>query len=92
MSTQRMLLPVLFVALKDKAEFDYLNSLPTSFVLPAEAVDRLRAAAGEIIMNSPDFQRVLKEGGARLASEAPTIDSTTAPVSGGLPMTLPAAR
>ena len=37
---------VSFAALKDKAEFDYLNGLPTSFVLPAEAVDRLRAAAG----------------------------------------------
>jgi NTE family protein len=37
---------VSFPALKDKAEFDYLNRQPTSFVLPAEAVDRLRAAAG----------------------------------------------
>ena len=34
---------VSFPALKDKAEFDYLNRQPTSFVLPAEAVDRLRA-------------------------------------------------
>jgi len=83
---------VSFAALKDKAEFDYLNGLPTSFVLPAEAVDRLRAAAGEIIMKSPDFQRLLKEGGARLASEASPIDSATAPVSGGLPITVPAAR
>ena len=39
---------VSFSALKDTAEFDYLNQLPTSFVLPAEAVDRLRAAAGTI--------------------------------------------
>jgi hypothetical protein len=34
----------------DKAERDYLNQQPTSFVLPAEAVDRLRAAAGTIIL------------------------------------------
>ena len=33
----------------DKAERDYLNELPTSFALTAEAVDRLRAAAGTII-------------------------------------------
>lgn len=83
---------VSFAALKDKAEFDYLNGLPTSFVLPAEAVDRLRAAAGEIIMNSPDFQRVLKEGGSRLVPETPLRDSATAPVPGGLPVKAPSAR
>jgi NTE family protein len=55
---------VSFPALKDKAEFDYLNEQPTSFVLPAEAVDRLRAAAGTIIENSPEFQRLLKDAGA----------------------------
>ena len=33
---------VSFSALKDKAERAFLNQLPTSFVLPAEAVDRLR--------------------------------------------------
>ena len=37
---------VSFSALKDKAELAYLNRQPTSFVLPPEAVDRLRAAAG----------------------------------------------
>ena len=52
-----------FPALKDKAEFDYLNQQPTSFVLPPEAVDRLRAAAGTIIMESPEFKRLLKDVG-----------------------------
>ncbi|MEF8707352.1 MAG: patatin-like phospholipase family protein [Candidatus Accumulibacter propinquus] len=37
---------VSFAALKDKDELAYLNEQPTSFVLPDEAVDRLRAAAG----------------------------------------------
>jgi NTE family protein len=32
-------------------------------VLPAEAVDRLRSAAGEIIAASPEFQRLLKDSG-----------------------------
>jgi NTE family protein len=61
---------VSFAALADKAEFEYLNAQPTSFVLPAEAVDRLRAAAGTIISASPEFQRLLDDIGARVV--APT--------------------
>lgn len=57
---------VSFPELKDKAEFDYLNQQPTSFVLPPEAVDRLRAAAGTIILTSPEFQRLLKDIGAKI--------------------------
>jgi len=55
---------VSFQALDDAAEFDYLNDLPTSFALSDEAVDRLRAAAGRIIVNSPEFQRLVKDLGA----------------------------
>jgi NTE family protein len=40
-------------------------------VLPDEAVDRLRAAAGTIIMASPEFQRLLKDAGLRVRSEVP---------------------
>ena len=71
---------VSFPRLKDKAEFDYLNQQPTSFVLPAEAVDRLRAAAGTIIAASPEFQRMLKESGLRLVTEpAGAAPPATAP-------------
>ena len=63
---------VSFPALKDKAELDYLNQQPTSFVLPAEAVDRLRAAAGTIIMDSPEFKRLLKDVGAKVVTEPPS--------------------
>jgi NTE family protein len=45
---------------------DYLNQQPTSFVLPPEAVDRLRAAAGKIIPASPEFQRMLKDAGLKV--------------------------
>jgi NTE family protein len=64
---------VSFPALKDKAEFEYLNQQPTTFVLPPEAVDRLRAAAGKIIAASPEFQRLLKDAGAKVVG-APTGD------------------
>lgn len=57
---------VSFPALEDASEFEYLNNLPTSFVLSDEAVDRLRAAAGKIILNSPEFQRLLKDTGAKV--------------------------
>ena len=46
-------------ALQDKQEQRYLNDLPTSFVLPPEAVDQLRSAAGEIMRESPEYQRLL---------------------------------
>jgi NTE family protein len=51
---------VSFQMLTDKKERDYLNQLPTSFALPADAVDRLRAAAKNIILASPDFQQLLQ--------------------------------
>jgi NTE family protein len=46
------------------AERDYLNNLPTSFVLPDEAVDRLREAAGRIVRTSPEYTRLLRDLGA----------------------------
>jgi NTE family protein len=64
---------VSFPRLADKAERDYLNQLPTSFVLPPEAVDRLRAAAATIILSSPEFQRLLKDAGARVVQESPAV-------------------
>ena len=60
---------VSFAALQDKAERDYLNLQPTSFVLPPEAVDRLRAAAGTIISASPEFQRMVKEAGVKVVTD-----------------------
>ena len=60
---------VSFPRLKDKAELAYLNEQPTSFVLPPEAVDRLRKAAGTIIMDSPEFKRLLKDVGAKVVDD-----------------------
>jgi NTE family protein len=66
---------VSFAALTDKAEFDYLNQQPTSFALSAEAVDRLRAAAGTAILASPEFQRLLKDIDAKIVAVPPAASS-----------------
>jgi len=66
---------VSFPELADKAEVNYLNSLPTSFVLPAEAVDRLRLAARNIVESSPEYKRLVRDAGARPALR-PSPDST----------------
>lgn len=57
---------VSFAGVPDADEQDYLNGLPTSFVLPDEAVDRLRAAGGAALLNSPDFQRLLSDAKAQI--------------------------
>jgi NTE family protein len=68
---------VSFKALKDQSERDYLNQLPTSFHLPDEAVDRLRAAARTLILNSPDLQQALRDEGARMIDQ-PAMGTTAA--------------
>jgi len=52
---------VSFAAIEDEKERRYLMDQPTSFALPPEAVDRLRAAAGQALRSSPDFQRLVQE-------------------------------
>ena len=64
---------VSFRQLQDTNERFYLNQQPTSFVLPDEAVDRLRAAAGTIIMESPEFQHLLKAVGAIVQPAPPVV-------------------
>ena len=57
------LIEVKFDALKDEAERSYFKHLPTSFKLPPEAVDRLKATAGEILRQSPEYQTLLNDLG-----------------------------
>ena len=68
---------VSFPALKDKAELDYLNQLPTTFVLPPEAVDRLRAAAGTLISGFARIQ-ASAEGCRREAGAPPPAAASAA--------------
>ena len=70
----------------------YLNSQPTTFVLPGEAVGRLRAAAGTIIMDSPEFQRLLKAVGATVVSEPSAAGSTDSQASVAIPAAGPTVK
>jgi NTE family protein len=63
---------VSFDALPDAKEREFLNEQPTTFVLPPEAVDRLRAAAGKIILASPEFRRLLNDAGAKIIADPST--------------------
>ncbi len=61
---------VSFAGVPDAEERAYLNELPTSFVLPDEAVDRLRTAGGAALLNSPDFQQLLTDAKARIMEKS----------------------
>ena len=56
-----LLIEISFAELEDAEERAYFNALPTSFKLPAEAVDRLREVAARLLRNSPQFQELLRE-------------------------------
>jgi NTE family protein len=73
---------VSFGALPDGAERDYLNTLPTSFVLPDAAVDRLRVAAKHAILASPEITRLIDNGGLRMVGPGPRVGATGAAASG----------
>jgi NTE family protein len=69
---------VSFAMLPDAAERLFLNQQPTSFVLTPEAVDRLRTAAGTIIQASPEFQRLLRDVGAKVVADPSASGSAAA--------------
>jgi hypothetical protein len=64
---------VSFDALPDQAERAYLNTLPTSFVLDSEAVDRLRVAAKNAILASPEVKRLIENGALRMTGPGPRV-------------------
>ena len=68
-----------FDGIVDEDERSYFQSLPTSFSLPDEAVDRLREIAGRLLRQSPGFQRVLAEWGASAEPGQSASDRRTRP-------------
>lgn len=72
---------VSFDALPDKEERAYLNTLPTSFVLDHEAVDRLRVAAKNAILASPEVKRLMDSGSLRMIGPGPAVGGAAAPAA-----------
>jgi NTE family protein len=72
---------VSFSVLPDKAEREYLNTLPTSFVLDDEAVDRLRVAAKNAILASPEIQRLINNNALRMVGPGPRVGAEAPVVS-----------
>ena len=62
---------VSFDALPDPDERQYLLNLPTSLFLSSEAVDRLRAAAAQLLRESVPFRQIVAE----LSSKPPAANS-----------------
>jgi NTE family protein len=57
------LVDVNFDAVKDDAERHFLNNIGTNFNLKDEEVDRLISAAGQVLRESPEFQKFLERNG-----------------------------
>jgi NTE family protein len=63
------LMDIGFDAIKEPAEREHFFSMPTTFVLPAADVDRLREIAGRLLRQSEDYQSLLRDMGGFLAKE-----------------------
>jgi len=50
-------------AIADEKERDYFKQIATSLALDATTVDRLRAVAGKLLSESPDFKRLMTDLG-----------------------------
>jgi predicted acylesterase/phospholipase RssA len=67
---------VAFDALTDPGQRAYFKSLPTSFSLPGEAVDCLRAVAGALLVAAEDFGELLDDLDG--SSAAPAVPASCA--------------
>jgi NTE family protein len=60
-------LDVSFDHISDLKERAYFMDLPTSFVLPAEDIDRLREIAGRLLNQSTDYKTIVSDLGGSLS-------------------------
>ena len=60
-------LDVSFDAIPDPKERAYFMNLPTSFVLPADDIDRLREVAGQLLRRSTEYESLVQDLGGTLA-------------------------
>ena len=54
-------IPINFEDLADKGLRDRVENMPSRLSLPKDQVDDLRKAAGELLRQSPEFQKVAAE-------------------------------
>lgn len=59
-NVEMTVLDISFDTISDPVEQDYFMNLPTSFVLPAEDIDRLREMAGRLLRKENNFQSVIE--------------------------------
>ena len=50
-----------FDAIQDASERDFFKNLPTNFSLPPHTVDRLRQTAAKLLVESSDYQKLLRQ-------------------------------
>jgi NTE family protein len=62
---------VSFDEIPEPQERAYFMELPTSFVLPPEAVDRLRDVAGRLMRQSPEYRTMVGELGGAVSDPGP---------------------
>ncbi|MGV0954221.1 MAG: patatin-like phospholipase family protein [Fluviibacter sp.] len=67
--TEIYVVNVAFSEINDKEERNYLNNLPTSFALEPEQVDRLKSSARQIVLQSPEFKRLINDLKATIHSQ-----------------------
>jgi NTE family protein len=68
-----------FDAIPEPAERNFFNALPTTFALPDDTVDRLRAIAGTLLRSNATFQRLLRS----LDASRPPERANPAPTGAG---------
>ena len=59
-----------FDQFSDQSEAAYYLSLPTSFFLKSQVVDKLKAAAHTLLYQNPDFRKLMTDLRARTNSPA----------------------
>ncbi|PKN35204.1 MAG: patatin [Deltaproteobacteria bacterium HGW-Deltaproteobacteria-19] len=60
-----------FDFLRDAAEREYFQAIPTSLYLPEVEVDRLRSVAERLLLSSGPFRKMVKDLGGRLPGDPP---------------------
>lgn len=68
---------ITFARIEEDEDRTFFQTVPTSFTLTPEAVDRLRAVGGSLLESDPAFQRLMDEIGVREETPVTTESSAT---------------